>query len=92
MPKLHFFITLKPKSEFPVFALLVGNADRVMLWHHQENRCHSQVQRNLKVAGHGRHHCPNWARFAAPHSITALFFRLESGVHACVLGGKWEEL
>lgn len=75
-----------------MFALLVGDADRTMAWHHQEEGCNSQAQKNLKVAGPQQAPLLQMGQHYAPYSITAHFFQLESGVGVYAPGGKRKEL
>lgn len=75
-----------------MFALLAGDADRMMLWHHQEKGWNSQAQKNLKVVGPQQAPLLQMGQLYAPYSITVHFFQLESGVGVYVPDGKRKEL
>lgn len=75
-----------------MFALLVGDADKMVAWHHQEKGCNSQAQKNLKVPGPQQAPLLQMGQRYAPYSITAHFFQLESGVGVYVPDGKWKEV
>lgn len=92
MLKLHFSITLKSKNEFPMFALLVGNADRMMPQRHQEKGGHPQAQKNSKVAGHQQSPLLPAGQPRSSSLRPCSLLPAGSGVHVYVLRGEWKNL